>query len=321
MSDAQGAMIGTVVVLGGDADWPVAAVLRAAGVPVLDAEPPPKQIDAGLARRYGFLAASVRAGALGDVRLAAQQVRSALEGLIPEHLVWTDGQGLPRDALRAGVEPGAESAAEVVENYRAHLAALKAAIGEADLVVLPLRAVALIEDGNGTVFPAPQGGMTPPAGCRTRAAPAGPEAMKAGLAALMAALQSVRPSCRVRLVCLGSGEELAGLQAMATLLAGATGGVLHHPLVDEIVSRLGAGNGDLRPGGLLVRLIGASDVVGALAEAVAAPAPAAAAEPGAERVQERAGKRARKAGRARRKAAAGDEARIICEDELLEAFS
>lgn len=303
---------GAIAVLGGDAEWPVARLLRKAGLVVLDAEPAPKQTEDALADRYGFGVASVRAGALGDLRLVAQMLRAAVAGQVPEGIVWTEG-GAPRDALRAGVEPAAETAEEVMANHAAHLAAVRRLIGAAGLVVLPLREVAVVDCG-GVLYPAPPAGMKPPKSRKAKAAPAEEAAL---LAAMEAIVEVLGPTVAVRLVC-PAGVTGDAQRALAARIVARVAGVMHHPLVDEIMGRLGSAEVEPGVGALLSRVIGAGDVVAVLAggaEAAPAPAPVAKAE-------DKAARRARREARAKRKAkAGGDQARIVCEDELLEAFS
>jgi len=302
---------GAIAVLGGDARWPVARVLRKAGLAVLDAEPPPKQIEDGLADRYGFGSASARAGTLGDLRLVAQLLRAAVAGQVPEGIVWTEG-GAPRDALRAGVEPAAESVDEVLANHAAHLAAVRRLIGAAGLVVLPLRGVEVVECG-GLLYPAPPEGLKPPKSRKTKAVP---PAEEAAMAAMGVVLDLLGPGAKVRLVC-PTGAEGEALRALAGRMAVRFDRVMHHVLVDEVLERLAEAEPAPGVGALMVRLVGTGDVVAALAEGgEGAPVPAAA------KGDDKAARRARREARAKRRGkAGGDEARVICEDELLEAFS
>ena len=261
---------GAIAVLGGDARWPVARLLRKAGLTVLDAEPAPKQIEEELADRYGFGVASVRAGALGDLRLVAQMLRAAISGEVPDGIVWTEG-GAPRDALRAGVEPGAESAEEVMANHAAHLAAVRRLIGAAGLVVIPLRRVEVVECG-GLLFPAPPDGLKPPKSRKPKAAVAGEEAMVAAMESVLGLLGA---GVRVRLVC-PVGQEDEALRALAGRMVARFDRVLHHALVDEVLDRLAGTEPAPGVGALMARLIGVGDVVAALAgadagEAVVAP--------------------------------------------------
>lgn len=316
----QGSADANVAVLGGDATWPIASLLRFAGAVVLDGEPPPKQIEPTLAERYGFSAASVRAGTLGDPRLLLQHLRCAVDDATPNHLVWTDGDGLFRDATRATIEPGAGSASEVVANHRAHLAAIRKTIGMADLVVLPLRNLPVVADGKGLFFPAPLKGMRPPTGCKIKPSPNNKDELKEALRMVIRLLQELRPGCKVRLLCPDQGEAVSTL---ARDLAKECDGVMYHPLVDELVCRLR--DHDLAPklGILLVNVLSASDVVGVLANTATIALDAEPTKTGSQQDNSRtkAERRARKAERVRRKVAKNKGAQIVCEDELLEAFS
>lgn len=309
--------VGSVAVLGGDAVWPLAQILRSGGVAVLDGEPAPKQVEPGLAARYGFGAASVRAGTLGNLRLVAQLLRWALGG--GGAVVWTDADGKPRDALRAGVEPAAESVAEVEANHQAHMAALRAVLAQASLLVLPLRDVAIVEDAGGTLLPAPLAGMTPPKGGKVKAPAKKADAEAQAMDEIMASLAHLRPGIQVRLVVLEDGAKAGPLRVLAAECAARVAGVLYDPLVDALVLRARGEAEQGRYAVALGRVIGVTDVLEGLVASPVAVQPGTGAAP--EKVRDKADKRARKEARAQRKARAGAEARVVCEDELLEAFS
>lgn len=309
--------VGSVAVLGGDAVWPLAQILRSGGVVVLDGEPAPKQVEPALAARYGFGAASVRAGTLGNLRLVAQLLRRAEGQGGP--VVWTDADGKPRDALRAGVEPAAESVAEVEANHQAHMSVLRAVLAQASLLVVPLRDVALVEDAGGTLLAAPPPGMTPPKGGKVKAAAKKADADGQAMDEIMAILTRLRPGSQVRLVVLEDGAKAGALRALAAECAARVAGVLYDPLVDALVLRA---RGEGEPGryaAALGRVIGLADVLEGLVSASVTASPVAEVAPDKQR--DKADKRARKEARAQRKARAGAEARVVCEDELLEAFS
>lgn len=322
---------GGVAVLGGDAVWPVARILRSGGVVVLDGEPAPKQVEPGLAARYGFGLASVRAGALGHPRLIAQLLARAVDrdGAVSGGFVWTDADGRPRDALRAEVEPSADTAEEVEANHRAHLAAVRAVIAQSEMIVLPLREVALVEDASGTLFPEPVAGLKPPKGGKTKAATRKAGGMDQAMDEIVALVARIRPGTKVRLVVAEDAAKGGPLRAFATECAARIEGVLYHPLLDELLLRARDEGDAGRYAAALGRVIGAQDPVDALVSAAAGPV--VIADTASARVKERGrdgdgagdkdNKRARKEARARRRARTGAEARVICEDELLEAFS
>lgn len=312
--------VSAVAVLGGDPIWPIASILRCAGVAVLDGEPPPKQVGPNLAERYGFSAASVRAGTLGDPRLLAQLLRCVVSDTTPNHLVWTDGNGLFRDATRAIIEPGTESLREVVENFRAHVAALRKIIKQADLLVFLLRDLQIVEDGKGLFFPAPLTGMRPPKGCKIKSSPNETDALKEAFRTSFRLIQELRPDCKVRLICPDQSESV---RALAVNLAEEDERIMYHPLVDELVARLRLEGQITRLGALLAKVLHASDVVTVLADLAihtdeAEPSESA---PEDESSLRKASRKARRAARGRRKDEENAQEQIVCEDELLEAFS
>ena len=151
---------------------------------------------------------------------------------------------------------------------------------------------------------------------------------------LAAGLEALNPRLQLCLIVLpatsGARAETrashALLAARAADWARDTARVRHDPVLDALVGRL------LAPGGaaadpdplaaLVVRLCGGADLRDLLAQGATPPAAAAAAEAATE------GKRRTKdpERRARRKARAeakgkGKAAKVMCEDELLEAFS
>lgn len=305
---------GALGVLGGDGMMPVAALLRAAGVAVIDAEPPPLQTPDDLARRYGFGFASVRCGALPTLRQVLQLVQSALGGTLPERWIWTDAAGGFIDALRPGIEPPCPTRAEVEANRRAHLAAVAGLVAGAETLVVPLASVeALAEPAHGTVYPSPIPGSKPPRGVKPVAIAFDATAMDADMAALLGLVRGVNPGVKLRVLVL-PGAASAGLQGLAQGWTGRFPGVLHDGIVDDLVLRCAAPEADPRVGLLLSRLIAAPDAIAALIDAIGA----APAEPAGEPKRSRA---ERRAARAARKRPDGENARLVCEDELLEAFS
>lgn len=307
---------GVMSVLGGDPAWPVAGLLRSAGLDVLDAEPPPKQITDGMAANYGFGMSSVRAGILGDIRLVQQRLRDAFDGTEPKHLVWTAEDGTCVDALRAAAEPAVDSEEEARALYRAHLEATRSMVLRTDLLILVMRECPLFVDGAGTLFPGPLPLAKPPKGCKTKPAPATVAQLAKAFADVRGRLLAVRPMLKIRLLCPDSeGEHAPMLRALCTRLAEAHDDTLYHPLVDEILARLRKGGADPRLGALLDRIISARDVVEALLAEPVAPAQPLLTK------QDKAERKARKEARAKRRNRASSDARVVCEDELLEAFS
>jgi hypothetical protein len=148
--------------------------------------------------------------------------------------------------------------------------------------------------------------------------------MTADFAALRGLLLGLNPALRLRLLVL-PGPERGALQALAAGWASEAPEVLHDGIVDDLVQRLTAPEADPRLQVLLARLITAPDALQALAETVGDAPSKAPAKDAQENDAPRRSRAERRAAREARKQAggkAGDKSpRLICEDELLEAFS
>ncbi|MCX7889116.1 MAG: hypothetical protein N2422_05215 [Rhodobacteraceae bacterium] len=322
-----------IAVLGGAPGRSPFALLRQAGLDPLEAEPAPKQVSAGLAARFHYGASSVRAGELGEVRAVAQLVAQALGGALPRHVFWPQPDGTVIDGLRAAVEPcGLPDRAQAEAYRRAHLAATADVLRRAATVVLPLwRVAALADAADGTIYPPAPPGVALPKGLRLAPAPETEEALDAGFAALRAGLLAARPGAVIRIVLADAGaggtagEVPAPLRAAAARWAACGDGVVHDPVLDHLVARHAALPPDhpdrARIAAAVARLVGGEDILDLIQPSGAASvAPTGGTEAaGADAPRRRAGKPGR-GGRRGRKARQA-EARIVCEDELLEAFS
>ncbi|TKD26474.1 hypothetical protein FBT96_00405 [Rhodobacter capsulatus] len=317
----QGAV--RLAVLGGDPA--VSQALRRGGALLADAEPGPKQASAALLAQFHYGLASARAGALGDVRLLAQLIAAAQGEAAP--VFWPQPDGTLVDAARPEVDPaGLPDLATATAYRQAHLTALARLLAEAETLVLPLGAPTLLTDpASGQVFPRPPAGLH---------APDWPEArmsakdLDAGFARLSAGLQALNPTLRLCLIVLpappGARAETrashALLAARAADWARGTARVRHDPVLDALVGRLLAQGGEAADpdplAALVVRLCGGADLLDLLAGG-AAPPPAAAATDRKQRAKDPE-RRARRKARAEAK---GKTAKVMCEDELLEAFS
>lgn len=314
-------------VLGGDPA--LSQALRRGGALVADAEPGPKQASAALLAQFHYGLSSARAGALGDVRLLAQLIAAARGEAGP--VFWPQPDGTLVDAARPGVDPaGLPDLATATAYRQAHLTALARLLAETETLVLPLGAPALLCDpASGQVFPRPPAGLH---------APDWPEArmsardLDAGFARLAEGLEALNPRLQLCLIVLpapsGARAETrashALLAARAADWARDTARVRHDPVLDALVGRL------LAPGGaaadpdplaaLVVRLCGGADLRDLLAQGAAPPAAAVeAATEGKQRTKDPE-RRARRKARAEAKGK-GKAAKVMCEDELLEAFS
>lgn len=317
-----------LTVLGGDPAFALAPLLRRGGATVADAEPGPKQASAALLTRFHYGLASARAGWLGDARLIAQLIEEA-RGIAPggaDPVFWPQPDGTLVDAARPGVDPaGLPDLATATAYRQAHLAALARLIADTETLVLPLGSPALLTDpASGRVFPRPPAGI---------AAPDWPEArttardLDAGFARLLAGLQALNPGLALRLIVLpappGARAETRTAQALLSARAAdwAQGDarVQHDPVLDALVGRLCALPAEAadhdRLAALVARLCGGADLLDLLGGAAARLAPVAEGRRPRHKDPER---RAKRKARAEAK---GKTAKVMCEDELLEAFS
>ena len=317
-----------LAVLGGDPACALAPLLRRGGAAVADAEPGPKQASAALLTRFHYGLASVRAGRLGDVRLIAQLIEDARgpDPFAAEPVFWPQPDGTLVDAARPEVDPAGLPDPDTATAYRrAHLAALRQLIAESDRLVLPLAPGALLTDpASGRVFPRPPAGIT---------APDWPEArtnardLDAGFARLLAGVQALKPGLSLQLIVLpappGARAETRTAQALLSARAAdwsrETARVHHDPVLDALAARLCAlpeSSADHdRLAALVAQLCGGADLLDLLGGGPLPPAPAA------EHRRPRKKDPERRAKRKARAEAKGKAAKVMCEDELLEAFS
>lgn len=322
------AVMPSIGVLGGDADWSVMQLLRRAGVDVAEVEAGPKQISESLAARFHFGTASVRAGALGSVRAVLQLVQAAVAGRVAKHGIWTAEDGSFFDALRPDVDPhGFASKADVTAYRAAHLAALLKLLKGISILVLPLSFVRALQDVDGTVYPKMMPGAKPPRGAKPVLADYDLETIDADFATLHAMLVSVRPGLVVRLVInpqadgLSALADQAKLRALAAHWAGQFDGVSYDPILDHLLARM-VTDTDARLGLAVQKLMACGDILaGVEAPAVTVMEDAEMGIPAPTDAPKR-DRAARKAARAAKgKNRGGGEAKVMCEDELLEAFS
>jgi hypothetical protein len=321
------AVMPSVGVLGGDAQWSVMPLLRRAGVDVAEVEAGPKQISDSLAARFHFGYASVRAGALGSVRAVLQLVQAAAVGRVAKYGIWTAEDGSFFDAQRPDVDPyGFASKDEVLVYRAAHMAALVKLLKGASTLVLPLTFVRALQDVDGTVYPKLMSGAKVPRGAKPALTDYDLETIDADFAALHAALVGLKPGLVIRVVVNPQADGLAALhdqaklRALAAHWAGRFSGVIYDPILDLLLARM-VTDTDARLGLAVQKLMAGGDILAGVEAPVAVvmedaemgiPAPTEAPK------RDRA---ARKAARAAKGKGGGGEAKVMCEDELLEAFS
>lgn len=131
----------------------IGRALRGAGVAVLDAEPAPVALPEATARAFGYGLFSGRYGNIYTARQLVQLLQDVQSGEAHEAFVW-ERDGRFFDALRPGVEPlGMDSPEEALFLRRAHLAALRGMLAEAEVFVFTLGLTeAWIDAPTGRVF-------------------------------------------------------------------------------------------------------------------------------------------------------------------------
>lgn len=313
-----------LAVVGGDRSWSVARLLRRAGLAVIDAEPPPAQTPEALVERYGFGVASVRGGRLGHLRQVRQLVAEALNGWQPQHAIWAQPDGTVVDGLRADLDPVGLPDRAAVKAYRAgHLAAVRHVILRAQvLVVCPATLQGLLDPADGTIYPVPPASVALPGEAALVPYRSTVEEAEADLVALLADLKAVNPGLILRVVVRPAGadaaacEDEAVLRALAAEWQGRLAGVEADPLFDHLLDRAAlvepGSERAMRLGGLLSGLLRGEDIVDLLVPGAPPPAAAPAMDKAAR-------KERRKNREARRQKQKGSS--VVCEDELLEAFS
>ncbi len=133
--------------------------LKAAGVNVLDLEPPPKSLSASAQAEFGFSLYSARFGNIYTARQLLQLAKEAFGQFSPADIVWMNEEGKYFDALRPGVEPyGLDSPYEVSRHREYHLKKVRKLFMEMDLFVFTLGLTEAWEHiESGTVYPTAPG--------------------------------------------------------------------------------------------------------------------------------------------------------------------
>ena len=136
----------------------IAGRLRAHGIQVLDAEPPPPGLSESQAKAHGYLLYSARYANIYTCRQLLQLAREAHGLWTPADAIWQkDGRFF--DALRPSVEPGGLDSPEEVQAHRAeHLAHVREVLSQADVLVFTLGLTeAWVHRSSGTVYPTAPG--------------------------------------------------------------------------------------------------------------------------------------------------------------------
>lgn len=312
-----------MAVFGGATDRPLAPLLRRAGIEIADAEPPPAEIRPALAARYGFGRASARTGPMGHLREVRQVLDAAISGWRPQHGFWQQTDGGWVDGLRPGIDPAGLPDLTTAEAYRAgHLAALRRLITTTPLWIIGLSTLTgLVDPADGTVYPEPPDGIRPPPGAGLVRRASQPDALDADFAALHATLKQQNPALRLRIVICAdpASEEGATLRRHAITWSRQFADVASDPVFDHLVDRLaGLPDNSLdapRLGAVLLGLAQGGDLLDLLSQG-----PQTTATSPKTDTADRAARRERRRKRAERRETERSPS-VVCEDELLEAFS
>ena len=301
----------------------VGRALRAAGVAVLDAEPPPFPMRDETAMRFGYGLFSGRYGNVYTVRQLVQLLEDAISGRVERRDIWERG-GRFYDALRPNVEPdGLDSPEEALALRRDHLRRLRTMLAGAEVFIFTLGLTESWRDREtGRIFPTCPGVI---AGTFDPAVHVFHNFTLAevleDLGRARALLQQIRPGMAMILtvspvpltataagghVLTATAQSKAVLRAAAGVFAEAQGEVDYFPSF-EIVTNPAAGGAFFAPNLRTVRPEGVAAVMRVFLEAqgLAAAAPGPRAAPGA--LAEEAGEE-------------GGEDAVICEELLLDAF-
>jgi hypothetical protein len=136
----------------------IARNLRKHKYMVVDAEPAPDAIPDSVARDFGYGLYSARYGNVYTVRQMLQLIDEAHGRWQPDQYIWTKGDRF-FDALRPSVEPtGLSSPQEVREHREQHLAAVRSVFSTATVFVFTLGLTeGWVHAASGTVFPTAPG--------------------------------------------------------------------------------------------------------------------------------------------------------------------
>lgn len=237
--------------------------LKGAGLAVIETEPAPACLDPAVAARFFYGTFSARYGNLYTPRHLLQLLREAAGDHRPAHPIWQrDGRFF--DALRPNTDPEGHASATSVALARAdHLAAVRAAVAQARVVIFTLGLTETWADrASGTVYPTAPGVLAaPPEGADIGFLALGHDAITADLRALLALLRTQTPDIKLLLtvapgplVATASDDHVlpASTACKAILRAAAATLVAEDPGVDyfpsyEIITNPAARGGFFQP--------------------------------------------------------------------------
>ena len=134
--------------------------LRRSGFNVLDVEPPPPGLPQNMHHGHGFSMYSARYGNIYSVSQLLQLAKEAAGEWSPQDFIW-EKSGRYFDALRPSVEPdGLDSAKDVIEHRKSHIARVKDLFVKLDLFIFTLGLTEMwVHRDSGTVYPAAPGSV------------------------------------------------------------------------------------------------------------------------------------------------------------------
>lgn len=330
-----------IALLGAAGALELAVHLRDAGADLIDGEPAPDAASDHLAARYGYRRLSARTGDVGSLSALTCILQSVQTGDLPARWIWRGADGALRDGFRASVDPdGIADAAELTFLRKAHLGALKSVLCDADdLILLVSGEGCLVDPKDATAYPFhPAGDARLHKGMDLIHEYQDMERLNADFASLHGLLAELNPRLLIRLAlvpvapremsadfttCLPALRHLSDLRVLMAHWASTLPRVSYLPIWEHCTGLLAqtgqfsAATGQVTPegGAVLARLcLGTPDVE---ATDLSSPVPEVVhvAEDLAQKKARRAERRAKRAG----KGAASDK--VVCEEELLEAFS
>lgn len=328
-----------IALLGAAGVLELAAHMRSAGADLLDAEPAPDAASDHLAARFGYRRLSARTGDVGDLSALVALLQSAKTGTLPSNWIWRGPDGFLRDGFRLSVDPdGFTDSDELIFLREAHLRALQPMLRSADELILLLSAEGCLVDAKGgTRYPFDPGlDGHRPKGIRLTREFGEMERLNDDFAALRALMADLNPRLPLRLALLPLAVEQADFASRLPLLrhqsdlrvlmahwAATVPGVSYLPIWEHCTGPLAQAGHFSATSGQVTAEGGAALAQLCLGlpmtEVVSSGVPVATVD---EAIEDLAGKRARRAERrAKRAEKSAKSASVVCEEELLEAFS
>jgi GSCFA family len=329
-----------LALLGASACLNLARHLADASAVVLDAETPPGTTSPALAASYGYRQLSARTGEVGSLKALVQILRAAVTDSLPAHWIWAGPKGGVVDGLRSRVDPdGVSDAAELMFLRRAHHVALQEVLRTADAVIVLLSgAPCFVDAKDGATYAfLPERDQKLPKACKLEPHAADLASLDRDFKELRGLIMGINPRLEIRLALtpvpvdpeqgkndfaasLPQLRQQSDLRVMMAHWQATSPNVRYLPLWELCTGQL-AQSGQYAPQtGILTAEGGARVALACMGQepGSAEPPPRLAATRPRETQQDRKARRALK--RANRADPESSKS-VICEEELLEAFS